>query len=117
MFISSELDEVLRTSHRIVVLRDRVKVNEFAGEVDESPIMQAMAGSDDVSRLRDAPAWQRIRESKLVFPLIVLGVILLFDLVFDPGFFELQIIDGHLFGNLDRHPAQRRRRSCCSRSG
>jgi galactofuranose transport system ATP-binding protein len=45
VFISSELDEVLRTSHRIVVLRDRVKGAEFVGEVDESAIMQAIAGS------------------------------------------------------------------------
>ena len=37
--------EVLRTSHRIVVLRDREKVTEFTGEVDEHEIMQAMAGS------------------------------------------------------------------------
>jgi galactofuranose transport system ATP-binding protein len=44
VFISSELDEVLRTSHRIVVLRDRVKGAEFAGEVDEKTIMQAIAG-------------------------------------------------------------------------
>ena len=46
VFISSELDEVLRTSHRIVVLRDREKINEFSGEVDEHKIMQAIAGSD-----------------------------------------------------------------------
>lgn len=45
VFISSELDEVLRTSHRIVVLRDHEKVNEFTGEVDEHKIMEAMAGS------------------------------------------------------------------------
>jgi len=45
VFISSELEEVLRTSHRIVVLRDREKVTEFSGEVDEHKIMQAMAGS------------------------------------------------------------------------
>jgi galactofuranose transport system ATP-binding protein len=44
MFISSELDEVLRTSHRIIVLRDRVKGAEFAGEVDEKAIMEAIAG-------------------------------------------------------------------------
>jgi len=44
MFISSELDEVLRTSHRIVVLRDRAKTTEFTGEVDEKTIMQAIAG-------------------------------------------------------------------------
>jgi simple sugar transport system ATP-binding protein len=42
--ISSELDEVLRTSHRIVVLRNHEKVTEFAGEVAANKIMQAMAG-------------------------------------------------------------------------
>ncbi len=46
VFISSELDEVLRTSHRIVVLRDREKVAEFSGEVDEHTMMQSMAGSE-----------------------------------------------------------------------
>jgi simple sugar transport system ATP-binding protein len=45
IFISSELDEVLRTSHRIVVMRDRAKVSDFAGQVDETEIMQAMAGA------------------------------------------------------------------------
>jgi monosaccharide-transporting ATPase len=45
VFISSELEEVLRTSHRIVVMRDREKVTEFAGEVDEHTLMQSMAGS------------------------------------------------------------------------
>jgi monosaccharide-transporting ATPase len=44
MFISSELDEVLRTCHRIVVMRDRVKGAEFAGEVNEKAIMEAIAG-------------------------------------------------------------------------
>jgi simple sugar transport system ATP-binding protein len=44
VFISSELDEVLRTSHRIVVMRDRAKVTEFSGEVDETQIMMAIAG-------------------------------------------------------------------------
>jgi monosaccharide-transporting ATPase len=44
VFISSELEEVLRTSHRIVVLRDREKIAEFTGEVDEQKIMQSIAG-------------------------------------------------------------------------
>ena len=58
VFISSELEEVLRTSHRIVVLRDRAKVTEFEGEVDEQSIMQAMAGVDREPRLgaRRSPA-------------------------------------------------------------
>jgi len=46
MFISSELEEVLRTSHRIVVLRNKEKVTEFSGEVAERKIMQLMAGSE-----------------------------------------------------------------------
>ena len=45
MFISSELEEVMRTSHRIVVLRDRRKVSEFRGEVQEKELVQAIAGS------------------------------------------------------------------------
>jgi simple sugar transport system ATP-binding protein len=44
VFISSEIDEVLRTSNRIVVLRDREKVTEFGGEIDEHRLMQAIAG-------------------------------------------------------------------------
>jgi monosaccharide-transporting ATPase len=46
VFISSELEEVLRVSHRIDVLRDREKVAEFSGEVDESKIMHEIAGSE-----------------------------------------------------------------------
>jgi simple sugar transport system ATP-binding protein len=45
VFISSELEEVLRTSHRIAVMRDRKKVAEFSGEVAESEVMHAIAGS------------------------------------------------------------------------
>jgi len=46
VFISSELEEVLRTSHRIVVLHEREKVAEFSGEVEENTIIHAIAGSD-----------------------------------------------------------------------
>ena len=46
IFISSELEEVLRTSHRIVVLREKEKITEYSGEVAERKIMQSMAGSD-----------------------------------------------------------------------
>ena len=46
MFISSELEEVMRTSNRIVVMRDREKVTELPGDVSEQLIMEAIAGSD-----------------------------------------------------------------------
>ncbi len=45
VFISSELEEVLRTSHRIVVLRDRKKAAEYPGTVDDQTIIQTMAGN------------------------------------------------------------------------
>ena len=46
LFISSELEEVLRTSHRIVVLRDKKKIEEFTGEVGERAIMHSIAGGE-----------------------------------------------------------------------
>ena len=45
VFISSELEEVLRTSHRIIVMRDRKKAAEYSGDVDDQTIIQTMAGS------------------------------------------------------------------------
>ena len=45
IFISSELEEVLRCSNRIVVLRDRHKAAEYSGDVDDQTIMHTMAGS------------------------------------------------------------------------
>jgi monosaccharide-transporting ATPase len=44
IFISSELEEVLRTSHRVIVLRDRKKAAEYPGDVDDHTIIQTMAG-------------------------------------------------------------------------
>jgi simple sugar transport system ATP-binding protein len=44
IFISSELEEVMRCSHRIAVLSDRKKVAEFDSQADEQIIMQSMAG-------------------------------------------------------------------------
>jgi galactofuranose transport system ATP-binding protein len=45
IFISSELEEVLRCSHRIIVLRDHKKAAEYPGNVDDQTIMQTMAGN------------------------------------------------------------------------
>jgi galactofuranose transport system ATP-binding protein len=45
IFISSELEEVLRTSHRIIVLRDHKKAAEYPGDVNDQTIIQTMAGN------------------------------------------------------------------------
>ena len=42
----------------------------------------------------------RITESRLFVPLLALGLILLFDLVFVPGFFNIEVKDGHLYGSV-----------------
>ena len=47
IFISSELDEVLRTSHRVLVLRDNAIVAELAqAEMNERTIMNIIAGGE-----------------------------------------------------------------------
>ena len=47
IFISSELEEVLRTSDRIVVLRDQEQVSELTGaDMNEQTVMQTIAGSE-----------------------------------------------------------------------
>lgn len=45
VFISSELEEVLRTSHRVIVMRDHKKAAEYSGDVDDHTIIQTMAGT------------------------------------------------------------------------
>ncbi len=45
VFISAELDEVIRRSHRIAIFRDRAKVGELTDEnLNESAIMNVIAG-------------------------------------------------------------------------
>jgi ribose/xylose/arabinose/galactoside ABC-type transport system permease subunit len=48
---------------------------------------------------KPAFSWRAVTESKLFFPLAALGLILLFDLIFVPGFFEVQTLEGHLYGS------------------
>jgi len=45
IFISSELEEGLRCSHRVVVLRDRKKAAEYPANVDDHTIIETMAGN------------------------------------------------------------------------
>ncbi|MFQ5805341.1 MAG: hypothetical protein ACE5I3_02695 [Phycisphaerae bacterium] len=46
VFISTELEEVVRRSHRVAVLRDRRKVAELTGDdISEANIMNIIAGN------------------------------------------------------------------------
>jgi simple sugar transport system permease protein len=53
-----------------------------------------------MSALRAVARAAGARDSRLLVPIVALAVILLLDLVFVPGFFNLEIKDGHLFGSL-----------------
>ena len=45
-------------------------------------------------------SWARLRDNKVFWPVVALVLILLFDALFTPGFFNIEIKEGHLFGNL-----------------
>ena len=47
MFISSEIEEMLRTCNRMAVLRDGAKVGELEGELTKERVMSAIAGGFD----------------------------------------------------------------------
>jgi monosaccharide-transporting ATPase len=50
VFISSELDEILRNTQRVVVLRDRAKVAELSGrEIEPDLILRAIAAHEHAS--------------------------------------------------------------------
>ena len=44
--------------------------------------------------------WRRITESRLFFPIVALSLILLFDFIFIPGFFNIENRSGNLHGSL-----------------
>jgi len=44
--------------------------------------------------------WKRFTNSQVFWPLVALGLIMLFNAFFTPNFFKLEIKDGHLFGSL-----------------
>jgi simple sugar transport system permease protein len=44
--------------------------------------------------------WRKFTENRLFFPLVALSLILLFDFIFIPGFFNIESRDGNLHGSL-----------------
>jgi len=53
-----------------------------------------------MTRSKFSGIWKKIIQSKLFFPLLALGIILLFDLITVPGFFSFQVRNGNLYGSL-----------------
>jgi galactofuranose transport system permease protein len=48
----------------------------------------------------NTPFFKRMRESRLFWPLVALVLILTTDAIFEPGFFKIGIVNGHLYGNM-----------------
>lgn len=46
LFISSEIEEMLRTCNRLAVLRDGEKVGEISGDMSQESVMHAIAGGE-----------------------------------------------------------------------
>jgi ribose/xylose/arabinose/galactoside ABC-type transport system permease subunit len=44
--------------------------------------------------------WRSLNRSKIVWPCVALGALMLFNLFFTPHFFRMEIKEGHLYGNL-----------------
>jgi simple sugar transport system permease protein len=44
--------------------------------------------------------FRKILDSKLLFPFIALALVLLFDLIFVRGFFNIEVRDGNIYGNV-----------------
>ena len=45
-------------------------------------------------------SWHRIRDNQVFWPLVALALLMLFNALFTPNFFRLEMKDGHLFGSL-----------------
>lgn len=49
----------------------------------------------------NAESWlASLKQSRAVWPLLALGIILIVDAIILPGFFEIRIVEGRLFGNV-----------------
>jgi simple sugar transport system ATP-binding protein len=46
IFVSSEIEEMLRVCHKMAVLRDGAKVGEISGDMTQESVMSAIAGGD-----------------------------------------------------------------------
>ena len=100
LFISAEIEEVLRLSHKIAVLRDRQVVAELANDdaVTIDAVVQTIAGG----------AARMSSQRRLIWPLLSIAALLLIDLLFSSGFFSLRMRGRPSLREPDRHPQLRR---------
>ena len=94
IFISAELEEVLRLSHRIGILRDRRKVAEIVNS--EATTVEDIMG---IIAAEAQPGMKKHhRVSRLLWPAVVLIALLLANLLWNHSFFDITVRDGNLYG-------------------
>ena len=115
LFISAELEEVVRLAHRVVVLKDRAKVAELDGSATVDDIMHLIASVDPVTPSSPSrwPHEHHERHGRTgsepprpgagepaVWPLVALVALLVANAVSNPAFVSVRFQDGHLYGSL-----------------
>ena len=113
VFISAELEEVLRLSDRLVVMRDRRKIHEQTNDdVSVRDVLEIIAGearAGGSSPMPESPTRaQRVLRHQLLWPVLALLVLLVVNVVAKPAFLDVRMQDGHLYGNLVDIAAQQR---------
>ena len=73
LFISAELEEVVRLSHRIVVMRDRRKVAEVVNHgTTVNDLMELIAEGGGPTDARGGPGVKSLFSHRIVWPILVL---------------------------------------------
>ena len=107
VFISAELEEVLRLSDRLVVMRDRRKIDERPNDdVSVSDVLEIIAGEardgggPPMPEAATTPQPRPWRASPLLWPVLALVALLVVNVIATPSFLDIRMQDGHLYGNL-----------------
>ena len=102
IFISSEIEEMLRTCSKLVVLRDGQEVGEITEELAQGHVMQSIAGggrNEQFKKLVSQPLFLPI--SCMI--LVMAAVTIIYDVMagnFAFNFFTISIRNGVLYGRI-----------------
>ena len=103
IFISSEIEEMLRTCNRMAVLRDGQKVGEIdEADMNQMNVMKAIAGGEQVMG-----NFKKLAQKRLFLPVFSMILVMLINVVYDIAtgsaplsFFMISIKNGVLYGRL-----------------
>ena len=100
LFISAELEEVLRLSHKIAVLRDRRLVAELANDDLDADASCRPSPAEPSASGRAGMTTGRRPAPPVLAGRCPAALLLVATSSSRPGFFSIEIQDGHLYGSL-----------------